>query len=140
MTDQKPKAPTDEFMRAVCNGGSPTAQCELCGRLNFVGHAMNENSYEQEEVDDNLAKAADFPDKYHEQDGEIDCILHGRVDGKEAVWGCPCNIASRYETWLWAHRWLIADYFGNVAGRLESQKKEAVRAKAATMKALEADS
>lgn len=136
MPEQTLKAPTDEFMRAVCNGGSPVTQCELCGRLNFVGHARPEDDYPESEVQDYIAKAEDFPDKYHAHD-DSDYISHGAFDGKELVWGCPCNLASRYEQFLWAHRHVIADYFQNVAARLQGQRNEAKRTETSTRHAID---
>lgn len=91
-------------MDIVCTGGTPAATCELCGREHFDA---NGEFMEEGELDDLLAKQKSKPEKYISHNGGIG---FGHIDGKQVVWDCPCNRASRFEKFIWGHRQIIASY------------------------------
>jgi hypothetical protein len=99
---------SDEFMRAVCGHGALcSVECEHCERVHFVGTGYGD--YEDGELEDLRTNAQKTPGKYIEHN-DYDSIDWGYIDGKQVVWGCPCNSARRYEQWIWGHRYAIAKY------------------------------
>ena len=49
----------------------------------------------------------------------------GNIDGKQAVYGCECNQDSKYEQFIWNHRYIIADYLiARATQELKDAKKE----------------
>jgi hypothetical protein len=100
-------APSEEFMRALTHTGSMVILCEHCHRTHFA--TSSDNWYEEGELEDLREKARRDPAKYVER-GDCDSISWGTIEGKQTVWGCPCNTAGVYEVWIWNHRFLITDY------------------------------
>lgn len=96
--------PSDEFVRAICDGGTPVNDCDLCGRVHFnsTGEYMDEG-----ELEDLIAKQKKEPEKYYGQNGQI---YHGEIDGKAVVYGCPCNGLYLYERLIWNERHMISRY------------------------------
>lgn len=109
--------PSELFVRAIIGGGSPAADCEFCGRTHFD---INGQFMEKGELDSYRAKAQEKPDQYIPCDGGVS---HGCIDGRSFVWGCPCNAATRYERFIWNHRWLIASY---LSARAKEEMERAV--------------
>ena len=122
LTESKKKfePPSDMFMEAVTDAGSISINCELCGRTHFATCDDNVD-FDEGELESLRAKAAENPDKYME-DATVSMISWGYIDNQQVVHGCPCNIARRYEDWIWQHRCLITSYMKN---RIRSQKREA---------------
>lgn len=120
MASEKFKPPSDEFMRAVISSGSPTIMCEFCGRVHFA--TLESYLYEEGELEDLLAKAKENPDKYIE-DASSDSIPWGRLDGGQAVWGCPCNKPRKYEDFIVRHRWIIEAFLTARSRKLEEEAK-----------------
>jgi hypothetical protein len=99
---------SDEFMQAICGHGALCSiLCEHCGRVHFVGNGYGD--YEDGELEDLRANALKEPGKYIEHN-DYDSIDWGYINGKQIVWGCPCNSARRFESWIWSHRYAIAKY------------------------------
>lgn len=109
MSDPKPAlpAPSELFLSAIRSAGSIVIDCELCGRTHF---GDGRGDYEEGEYERLLAKAKTEPDKYI-QHHDDDMVSYGYLQGKQAVLDCPCHELTRYEKFIWAHRWLIASYF-----------------------------
>jgi hypothetical protein len=94
------------FMDLVCCGGTPSADCQFCGRLHF---ATGPGSCEAtDEIERLRALAKESPDRYCESDD--DAIAIGVLDGMQVVWNCPCDTLLRYEQFIWDNRVLIAKY------------------------------
>jgi hypothetical protein len=99
---------SEEFMRAVCGRGALCdVDCEHCGRTHFVGTGYGD--YEDGELEGLRANAQKHPGKYIEHN-DYDSIDWGYINGKQIVWGCPCNSARQFESWIWNHRYAIAKY------------------------------
>jgi len=99
---------SDTFMRAICSHGALCSiLCEFCNRVHFVGNGYGD--YEEGELECLRASAAKEPSKYIEHN-DYDSIDWGYINGKQIVWGCPCNSARQYEQWIWSHRYAIAKY------------------------------
>lgn len=99
---------SDEFMRAICGHGALCSiLCEHCGRTHFVGDGHGD--YEDGELEDLRTNAQRNPGEYIEHN-DYDSIDWGYINGKQIVWGCPCNSARRFEQWIWSHRYAIAKY------------------------------
>lgn len=96
--------PSEEFSRAVCNGGTPVHDCGFCGRTNFD---LNGEFMDEGELDRILENQKAYPDKYFGQDNGINI---GNLGGKTYVWGCPCNKAWPYENFIWENRHTILTY------------------------------
>lgn len=105
--DKKYLPPSDEFMGAVCNAGSIVADCEFCGRTHFVDEHWGD--FEEGEFENLMKKYEEDPDKYV-FNNEYSSVSLGYLDGKQVVWGCPCNAGSRYEEFMWNHRYIFRDY------------------------------
>ena len=102
------EAASDVFMRAVCHGGALCSiLCEFCGRTHFVGEGHGD--YRDGELEDLRVSAQKNPGKYIEHN-DYDTIDWGYINGKQIVYGCPCNSARQYERWIWSHRYIIAKY------------------------------
>jgi len=124
MSKKKPKdhdkPPSDEFMEALISGGSIVTECELCGRVHFATWDDGAD-WEEGELEELRANADKEPDRYIE-DATCSSISWGYLDGQQAVWGCPCNIARKYEDWIWGHRELVTSYLRK---RIRDQKRDA---------------
>lgn len=102
------EAASDRFMQAVCDRGALcSVLCEFCDRLHFVG--AGHGDYNDGELEDLRANALKNPGEYIEHN-DYDTIDWGYINGKQIVYGCPCNSARQYEQWIWSHRYLIAKY------------------------------
>jgi hypothetical protein len=112
--------PSDEFMEAVVDGGSIVTECELCGRVHFATYDGG-GDFEEGELEDLRKQADKEPDRYLEE-GRYSSISFGYIDGKQAVWGCPCNLAKKYEDWIWGHRRTIIAYLKK---RIINEKRDA---------------
>lgn len=120
MSDKK--VPSEEFLEAFSDHcGTCTATCECCGRVLF-------NSYDNGFDDDDELKILNDksimePDKYVDVDFGISL---GSIDGKQFLYGCPCQQESlyRYEAFVWGHRREIIDYLKK---RITENKKDADR-------------
>jgi hypothetical protein len=113
---------SDTFMEAVCNRGALCQiLCEFCKRTHFMGE-LSHGDYEEGELEDLRVKARKKPDKYIEHN-DYDSISWGYINGKQIVWGCPCNSARQYEQWIWSHRYVISKYLRLRAQELETEAK-----------------
>ena len=101
-------APSEEFEHAVCLEALTVIDCQLCGRVHFAC-GPNHGDYEPGELDRLLAKQSKEPEKYV-GDAQSDSIGWGLIDGKQAVFACPCRKLRRYEDWIWDHREIIVTY------------------------------
>ncbi len=51
----------------------------------------------------------------------------GVLDGKQAVYGCPCNSVYRYEQLFWNSRYIIENYFERKAEKIKKFSEETSR-------------
>jgi hypothetical protein len=109
---------SEDFMRSITNSGTICILCEFCNRTHFV----SEGDFDRGELEKLERYAKEKPDRYIEH-FDVDTISWGYLDGKQIVWGCACNSARRYESWIWSHRYAIADYFQLRAKDLQYQAK-----------------
>lgn len=109
----------EDFLDAVCDGGSPVADCDLCKRVHFA----NSNAYYEEgELEKLEAKQKAEPDKYISHD--VDAISWGCAFGHQFVWHCRCENAARIAKSVWAHRKIIAQFFGTASKRAQRDATE----------------
>lgn len=84
--------------------------------------------YEEGELDRLLAKQSKEPEKYI-GDAQSDSIGWGLIDGKQAVFACPCGKLRRYEDWIWNHRAIIYLYLrGRTMRDLKIARRESEQA------------
>ena len=123
---------SEEFWDAVIHAGSNVIDCGLCGRTHFVEDSMS--SYEEGELEKLHALSEENPDRtiFH---ANADSVSWGSIDGKQVVYGCPCNGAAKYETLFWESRRIISQYF---SARAEKMKKLADEAAGLAKKVKEA--
>lgn len=97
---------SDLFMDLVCNQGTPSATCQLCGRSHFASGSGSYNS--DEEIQRWRESAEKEPDKWCEvsEDG----LAFGHINGIQVVYDCPCHKLRKYEDFIWSHRSLIINY------------------------------
>jgi hypothetical protein len=105
--------PSEEFWDALISSGSLYVECGFCNRIHYS--IYQSNNYEDGELEDLERKAKESPDKYIEH---TDWIHWGYIDGKKAVYGCPCNKPFLYEKTFWDNRFLIERYFQNKAKKI----------------------
>lgn len=117
--DKQFPPPSNTFLDAVCDGGTPAADCELCGRTHFA--AGLQSDADRSELKALRQKAAESPEKYIESSD--DSIGIGHIDGKRVVWNCPCNKLTKYERFIWSHRVMILAY---LKARARAMASEAV--------------
>lgn len=105
--------PTDDlnqaselFMDTVCDAGTSSIDCQLCGRLHFA--AGEQSCLSREEIERLRVLAKEHPDQCCES--HEDGIAFGYIDGRQAVWSCPCGKLRRYEEFIWNNRDLIVRY------------------------------
>lgn len=102
------KVPPSEIMEgAITMAGSICITCELCDRTHFA--SGEPDFFDPGELGELREKAAKEPEKYLEDAGS-DSLSWGRIDGKQAVIGCPCNGLKRYEDFIWNNRHVISKY------------------------------
>lgn len=114
--------PSEEFERAISHTGSIHVSCELCGRVHFA--TASPGYFDDGELEQLRKNAEADPIKYVE-DGNSDSISWGTINGKQAVIGCPCNILSNFENFIWQHREIIASFLkAKTAKRLENAVRD----------------
>lgn len=99
-----------EVFDSRCGGCVRT--CE-CGITHF--DSFNIYDWEDGELEDLQKKAKETPKKYFEHDCAIGTI---GINGIEIVYGCTCDLAKKYETFLISHGALIAEYLNKRAKML----------------------
>ena len=118
--EEKLEEPSDEFMRAVCHSGTAVIDCELCGRTHVAINATGYDWYEDEKED--FEKRADAGEEMLVIHHNSDFLSYGHLEGKQAVRGCECHLARRFEDWVWFNRDMIMDY---LRARIEGMVKDA---------------
>lgn len=110
--------PSEEFWDAITNTGTNYAECGFCHRIHFI---VSEKGFDwkEGELEELLEKSKKNPEKYI-PDYEHDSISLGDLDGRQAVYNCPCNSVSRYEQFISEHKHIISEYFSLKA---EKQKQ-----------------
>jgi hypothetical protein len=116
------KAASREFWDAVISAGSNVINCDLCGRTHFVQDTAS--TYQPGELARLRRNHKRNPSRtiFH---GDASFVSWGYINGKQAVYGCPCNKAAEYEILFWRSRHVIAKYF---SARAETMKKHADKA------------
>lgn len=108
------EAPSELMESVIRSAGSLVVDCELCDRTHFA--TMEPNVFDEGELKDLREKAKKEPDKYIE-DSSYDTVSWGKINGKQAVIGCPCNGLKPIEDFIWRSRYVILEY-------LERRSKE----------------
>lgn len=104
---------SQEFRDAICDGGTPVADCDFCGRTYF---ASDDGYFDPGELDDLKAKQQVKPDNYIQVEDQS--VSVGQIDGKTFVWQCDkCEVVKRIERWVINHRWTLCRF-------LKSRAKE----------------
>jgi hypothetical protein len=119
VSDKKLVPPSEEFWDAVIRAGSIVITCELCHREHFA--SGEPGHFDAGELEGLLEKAKKHPDQYIEHASD-DSVSWGLIDGKQAVYDCQCNLARKYEDFIWSHRQVIARY---LTKRIDDNLKEA---------------
>lgn len=114
--------PSDLFADLVCDAGTPSTYCNLCGRYHF---ATGPQSCEDERELERLLRLADEkPNAYVAS--EYDSISCGQIAGMTAVYDCPCNGLRKYEDFIWENRELIIKYIRKrTAAEMKAAEKTA---------------
>jgi len=123
MSGKKPEKVSEEFEDAfTSSAGTIHATCELCGR-NFIA-SEDAGDYDEGEYEEFLEKAKKEPDRYLVWSA-YSAISLGWIDGKQFVFGCPCNALARYEQFIWTHRAQIVEYLRKKTERrlMEAQRE-----------------
>ena len=110
------RAPSEEFMDAVCHAYSPVIECELCGRIHYAPNT--DLDFEPGELEELETKHKEDPDKYIPHSSTLG-VRYGILDGKQVADGCPCTKAVYYERLFWNSRWIIADFFKAIQKKRE---------------------
>lgn len=121
---ERDNPPSDEFIEVVRNtahSASLVVTCEFCDRTYFGGNG----DYDEGEYESLQSKAASQPEKYIEVD---DFTSYGYMDGKTFVLDCECNGVRGIENWIWAHRFVIAEYFEKRAAKKLEDAQEDIEA------------
>jgi hypothetical protein len=113
-----PKEPSEHFIRTFTMGGTPVATCGFCGRVNFA--TGDPSLYDESELERLLEKQQQEPERYVSH-GD-DSVSHGEIAGRALVEGCPCNLATTYEDFIWDNRHRILEY---LTKRSTAERKEA---------------
>ncbi len=113
--------PSKEFWDAVISSvGYVDVKCDFCGRVHY-STAESDNNYEEGKLEKLEKQNKENPDKYLEH---AEGIHYGNINGKQAVFGCPCNKALIYEKLFWNNRYLIATYFQNKTKKIREFSEE----------------
>lgn len=118
---EKLKKVSEEFWDAICHAGSNVTNCELCGRVHFVDDKLSD--YERGELEKLYADNKANPDRtiFHPND---DAVFWGIIDGRRAVYDCPCGLARKYEDFIIDNRRQIMSYLVKRAESLEREARE----------------
>lgn len=129
-----PQPPSETIEHVVRSAGSLVIDCELCGRTHFA--TLEEGRFDDGELEDLRAKAKKEPAKYVEDPG-YDSIIWGKIGGKQAVIGCPCNGLRPLEDFIWGSRHVILKYLETRATERLEQAQEDAKDVIQTKKAVE---
>lgn len=107
------KEPSEEFLEAISDRvGSIRGECEFCGVTYFDGTSGH---FDAGELEGLLKSAKEQPEKFVEWTSGPS---FARIDGRQYVYGCPCNAPRTYEDWIWNHRWQISQYLKARSARI----------------------
>ncbi len=116
--------PSEEFITAICDSGSPVIDCGFCGKVHFA--TGSHHCLKEDELADLRKKAEAEPTKYIE-DSSNDSVRWGYLDGRQAVWNCCGETLARYERWLISHQQKIVDFYKAFASRLRAEASHSER-------------
>lgn len=102
-----------EVFDSHCAG--PVRDC-VCGITHF--DTCNNYDWEDGELEGLIEKAETQPDKYRASDGAVGTI---EINGIEIVWGCTCDKAKKYETFLIEEGPRIIEYLRRRAAALRDK-------------------
>lgn len=109
----KKEVPSEIFLKAFALGlGSIRGKCECCGRECYQSYERG--FFDEGELEELERQAKKEPDKYSDFQ---DCtVSFGEVDGKQFVFGCPCEMKAlfKYELFVWTHRRGIVRYLTDI--------------------------
>lgn len=94
------------FFEAVCDTSGDSATCQ-CGREYPNIHT---DSIPATELESYLASHPPVP------------IRSGIFAGQSVVYGCPCDVASRWGNHLWSHRHQIAAFLHGMSAALDADR------------------
>lgn len=97
------------FLFAVCDGGTPVADCTCCGTTWF--HPEGEYMEPDGEFERIQAKAAAAPEKYRPAEHSVS---YGHALGYQFVFDCRCDKAKKIAVALWDNRHPILRFYGKV--------------------------
>jgi len=110
---------SDDIKDAVCDGGTPVADCDFCGRTHYTasGYCMDEGELERLEK-----QRAKFPARYIANHAS-DSISIGHIEDKQYVWNCGCEASekrlSMIEEFLRTHMVVVLKFYRVRAKRLK---------------------
>lgn len=115
--------PSEMFQDIVCDSGSSSMDCELCGRTHFC---TGGGSFEDDAEIEKYRKYAEQKPEQYCEDSDSDGLSFGTINGMQVVYGCPCNKLRKYEDFIWEDRERIIKYIRRRTEKeLESSKKTA---------------
>jgi len=117
----KQRKVSEEFWNALISSGRNVIDCTFCGRTHYVEDPGSD--YDEGELKRLNARNKKNPDKVVFHQGDIS-VSWGNLDGKQAVYGCPCNSVRKYEDFIWDNRYLIANYLTARALKMKKEAKE----------------
>lgn len=115
----------ESFLDAVCDAGTPVADCTFCGKTFFAGGGDYMEEGELEELE---AKAMAAPDKYEAVDSSS--VSYGHIFGRQVVWHCRCEKVRANALTIWARRHTLLEFFQGATAKMEAdaaRMKEAMK-------------
>lgn len=110
------EAPSKTFADLLCQNHATHAGCDYCGRTHYADPNPDSSCASDETLAFRIQESQN-PDKFHRH-LRCDGVAFGEIDGRNFVYGCPCNAVARHETFIWKNRQLILDYLEQRAGDL----------------------
>ncbi|MFA4960823.1 MAG: hypothetical protein WC548_04125 [Candidatus Pacearchaeota archaeon] len=118
--EKKLSKPSEEFVRAFADAGSNYVVCEFCGRKHYAPNS--DLDWEDGELE--RLNRLNMKDPEACVAHEEESIFFGRIDGKQFVDGCPCNLIGQYERFIIDNRYAIVNYLQERAERISRGSAE----------------
>ncbi len=116
MVAKKTSSASEEFWDAIISGSTVLVDCGFCGRTHYS--TEEPQSYDEGEFEELQEKHNRDPNRFIEH---AEFVHYGTLDGKNIVYGCPCESASFYENLIWKNKGVISKYLSARADKMTKQ-------------------
>lgn len=108
--DNRPEAPSDNFIEAATTGGTTEIDCPGCNSHHYSLEYISWNYDDPDKVREEILKEFEESEQMH-YIYYYDGVPVAEIQGTTYPIYCPCDWLVRVENFIKAHKYLIKEYF-----------------------------